>query len=135
MLELLGLPYSPWSEKARWALDARGIAYQRRKLDPIVGLDLLGKLAGCTGKSLKFIGKLIAAGVDPDFVADEVTPLLHSIIAGNTRFARELLKFELDTRSKYYAAALAWAKRDGYQGLCREMVARKKRRGVAVSGS
>ena len=26
--ELLHIPYSPWSEKARWALDARAITYR-----------------------------------------------------------------------------------------------------------
>ena len=27
MNELIYLPYSPWSEKARWALDAHGIVF------------------------------------------------------------------------------------------------------------
>ena len=37
MTELLGLPYSPWSEKARWALDARRVPYRSRTYAPIVG--------------------------------------------------------------------------------------------------
>ncbi|CAN5905327.1 hypothetical protein BH11MYX2_BH11MYX2_17410 [soil metagenome] len=37
MAELLGLPYSPWSEKAYWALDARRITYTRRKYQPMLG--------------------------------------------------------------------------------------------------
>ena len=37
MTELLGLPYSPWSEKARWALDARGVPYRDVTYAPLVG--------------------------------------------------------------------------------------------------
>ncbi|HEY4056102.1 MAG TPA: glutathione S-transferase N-terminal domain-containing protein, partial [Kofleriaceae bacterium] len=37
MAELLGLPYSPWSEKAFWALDARRITYTRKKYQPMLG--------------------------------------------------------------------------------------------------
>jgi glutathione S-transferase len=35
--ELLGLPYSPWSEKARWALDVRHVPYTYRTYAPLVG--------------------------------------------------------------------------------------------------
>jgi glutathione S-transferase len=37
MTELLGITYSPWSEKARWALDARGVAYTFRFYQPLLG--------------------------------------------------------------------------------------------------
>src|SRR5262245_28782286 len=37
MLELLGLPYSPWSEKARWALDVRKVPYRYRVYQPLIG--------------------------------------------------------------------------------------------------
>jgi glutathione S-transferase len=37
MTELLGLPYSPWSEKARWALDVRRVPYTSRLYQPLVG--------------------------------------------------------------------------------------------------
>lgn len=37
MTTLLQLPYSPWSERARWALDARGIDYRRRHYQPLIG--------------------------------------------------------------------------------------------------
>ncbi|HEY4177867.1 MAG TPA: glutathione S-transferase N-terminal domain-containing protein [Kofleriaceae bacterium] len=37
MAELLGLPYSPWTEKARWALDARRITYTFRRYQPLIG--------------------------------------------------------------------------------------------------
>jgi glutathione S-transferase len=37
MIELLGVSYSPWSEKARWALEARKIPYSFRRYAPIVG--------------------------------------------------------------------------------------------------
>jgi glutathione S-transferase len=34
---LLGIPYSPWTEKARWSLDARGVAYTFRAYQPLLG--------------------------------------------------------------------------------------------------
>ena len=37
MTELLGIPYSPWSEKARWALDVRHVPYRYRTYAPLVG--------------------------------------------------------------------------------------------------
>jgi len=37
MVELLGLAYSPWTEKARWALDARSIPFRFRHYQPLVG--------------------------------------------------------------------------------------------------
>lgn len=37
MPELLGLPFSPWSEKARWALQARGVAYREVTYAPLLG--------------------------------------------------------------------------------------------------
>jgi glutathione S-transferase len=37
MIELLGLPYSPWSEKARWALDVRKVPYRYRVYQPMIG--------------------------------------------------------------------------------------------------
>lgn len=50
MVELLGVQYSPWSEKARWALQARGIAYQFRPYAPLVGeLGLRRKLGRWRG--------------------------------------------------------------------------------------
>lgn len=51
MPELLGLPYSPWSEKARWALEARGVPYVKRLYQPLLGeLGLRVKLRRWTGK-------------------------------------------------------------------------------------
>ena len=40
-LEFVALPYSPWSEKARWALDHSGVAYQEVAYLPIVGIPRL----------------------------------------------------------------------------------------------
>jgi glutathione S-transferase len=37
MLVLTGMPYSPWSEKARWALDHHRIDYQREPYSPLLG--------------------------------------------------------------------------------------------------
>jgi glutathione S-transferase len=50
MPELLGLPFSPWSEKARWALQARGVPYEERVYVPLLGEPLLRlKLGRWTG--------------------------------------------------------------------------------------
>lgn len=47
---LLGLPYSPWTEKARWALDARRVAYDFRHYQPLLGEPALrAKLKRWTG--------------------------------------------------------------------------------------
>ncbi len=46
MTELLGLPYSPWSEKARWALDARHVPYKRVHYAPLVGEPALRRRLG-----------------------------------------------------------------------------------------
>jgi glutathione S-transferase len=50
MTELLGLPYSPWTEKARWALDVRRVPYTFRHYQPLVGEPALrvklGRLRG-----------------------------------------------------------------------------------------
>jgi glutathione S-transferase len=37
MTELLGLSYSPWTEKARWALDVRHVPYTYRHYQPLLG--------------------------------------------------------------------------------------------------
>lgn len=51
MIELLGATYSPWTEKARWALDARGIAYTFVKYAPLIGeLGLRKKLGRWRGR-------------------------------------------------------------------------------------
>lgn len=36
MMELLAISYSPWSEKARWALDFQGIEYRTREYIPMI---------------------------------------------------------------------------------------------------
>jgi glutathione S-transferase len=37
MNELLGLPFSPWSEKAKWALDVRNVRHRYRVYQPLIG--------------------------------------------------------------------------------------------------
>jgi glutathione S-transferase len=50
MPELLGLSYSPWTEKARWALDVRGVSYDYRQYQPLIGeLALRRKLGRWSG--------------------------------------------------------------------------------------
>lgn len=47
---LLQLPYSPWSERARWALDARGVEYTQRRYQPLLGeLELRRRLKRWSG--------------------------------------------------------------------------------------
>jgi glutathione S-transferase len=41
MTELLGLPFSPWTEKARFALDARRVPYRFRHYQPLLGEPML----------------------------------------------------------------------------------------------
>ena len=44
-MELLGLSYSPWTEKAKWALQARSVPFTYRQYQPVVGeLALRSKL-------------------------------------------------------------------------------------------
>ncbi len=43
---LLALRYSPWSERARWALDHHGIRYQLLRHEPFVGERRLRRLTG-----------------------------------------------------------------------------------------
>src|SRR5881394_1648957 len=37
MRTLISLSYSPWSEKARWALDHRGVEYRTEEYTPMLG--------------------------------------------------------------------------------------------------
>ena len=39
--ELVSLSYSPWSEKARWALDHHGIEYRNIAYTPMLGVPRL----------------------------------------------------------------------------------------------
>jgi glutathione S-transferase len=70
MTELLGLPYSPWSEKARWALDVRRVPYESRLYQPLLGEPALRwKLGRFTGRvSVPVLttddGKVIADSAD-----------------------------------------------------------------------
>jgi glutathione S-transferase len=51
MTELLGLAYSPWTEKARFALDARRVPYRFRHYQPLLGEPALRlKLRRLTGR-------------------------------------------------------------------------------------
>jgi glutathione S-transferase len=46
MPTLICLPYSPWSERAAWALDRRGIAYDKEVYEPVLGELRLRRLRG-----------------------------------------------------------------------------------------
>ncbi|HWB77605.1 MAG TPA: glutathione S-transferase N-terminal domain-containing protein [Nannocystaceae bacterium] len=35
--QLWSLPYSPWSEKAKWALEDSGVRYQKQRYEPLIG--------------------------------------------------------------------------------------------------
>lgn len=50
--QLIALPYSPWSEKARWALDHHQIPYRESVYSPLFGMPLL------RWKTKKFKGRL-----------------------------------------------------------------------------
>ena len=69
MPELLQLPYSPWSERARWALDLTGVAYTTRTYQPLIGelglRRLLHKWRGPVGAPVLRDGpSVIAGGLD-----------------------------------------------------------------------
>ncbi|MCA9609090.1 MAG: glutathione S-transferase N-terminal domain-containing protein [Myxococcales bacterium] len=50
MVDLYSLVYSPWSEKARWALDHHRIAYRRVRYEPVIGeLGLRRRMGKWTG--------------------------------------------------------------------------------------
>lgn len=46
MADLISLPYSPWSDKAKWALAVRGVDVRVRNYAPIVGEPRLRRLLG-----------------------------------------------------------------------------------------
>jgi glutathione S-transferase len=51
MTELMGISFSPWSEKARWALDVRRVPYNYRPYQPLLGEPALRwKLGRLTGR-------------------------------------------------------------------------------------
>lgn len=51
MTELLGLEFSPWTERARWALDVRRVPYTFRRYQPLIGEPALRvKLRRPTGR-------------------------------------------------------------------------------------
>jgi glutathione S-transferase len=51
MTQLVGIPYSPWSEKARWALEARHVPYERVVYAPLVGeLPMRRRTGNWTGR-------------------------------------------------------------------------------------
>lgn len=51
MIELIAISYSPWSEKARWALDHHGVRYDEVEYMPMLGEPALRKRLGkWTGK-------------------------------------------------------------------------------------
>jgi glutathione S-transferase len=62
MVELLHLSYSPWSEKARWALERRGVAFRARHYQPLLGeLELrlrLRRLRGPVGVPFLYDGEV-----------------------------------------------------------------------------
>lgn len=43
---LIALPYSPWSEKARWALQASGVPFHEQHYQPLIGELALRRLTG-----------------------------------------------------------------------------------------
>lgn len=45
-MQLIGLSYSPWTEKAKWALEVRGVPFSYRQYQPVVGELALRKKLG-----------------------------------------------------------------------------------------
>jgi len=69
MIELVHIPYSPWSEKARWALDVARLGYRSRYYAPVVDEPALRwrlrKLRGNVSAPVLFVdGRAIADSFD-----------------------------------------------------------------------
>lgn len=63
---LLHLPYSPWSERARWALDVRGVDYRSQIYAPLLGEPALRKALGKWKGPVSVPVLLSAEGPVPD---------------------------------------------------------------------
>jgi glutathione S-transferase len=63
---LLHLPYSPWSERARWALRVRGVVHRLRTYQPVLGelalRRLLGRWRGPVSVPVLLVGDRALAG-------------------------------------------------------------------------
>jgi len=67
MDQLVGMPYSPWTEKARWALDHHRIAYRFHEHVPLLGEPLL-RLRAPKGKKATVPLYLAAEGAIVDSI-------------------------------------------------------------------
>lgn len=67
--ELLGLPYSPWTERARWPLDVRGVAYEKRLYSPLLGEPALRRKLG---KWRGIVSVPVLTDDDGNVVADSI---------------------------------------------------------------
>lgn len=63
-IELIQFPYSHYNEKARWALDFKGIAHKRRNLLPGPHMRTMRKLTGRTAVPALRLGDEIVQGSD-----------------------------------------------------------------------
>lgn len=77
MLTLIGAYFSPWSEKARWALDHHGVDYRYREHVPVLGeLALRVRLRAIRGRvsvpALLFDGKALRESFDIARYADSI---------------------------------------------------------------
>lgn len=88
--------------------------------------NLLLTLASRKGKGLRFVHRLVELGVDPNFVGDDTTPILHAVRTGNLRFVEVLLEIpSLDTRSVHYERAIAWARNTRQAAVAKKLLQRQ----------
>ncbi len=72
---LFGLYYSPWTERARWAMDLYGVEYRYREHSPLIGEWLLRFHARKTGLSRATVPLLIDG---PVAVGDSFDIMMHA---------------------------------------------------------
>lgn len=144
MNELLGLPYSPWSEKAKWALEARGVAYRFKTYQPLLGEPMLRLKTG------RWAGKVTV----PVLTTDDGTTLTDSLDIARWadgrgegpalfpagRDAEVLAWVERSERALFAGRALSLARTSADPAALLEMVPRPLRgtgalaRGLALFG-
>ena len=109
--ELLHFPYSPYNEKARWALDFKGIAHTRTTMLPGPHLGPMRKRTGQTATPVLRIGDRYVAGsaaILAELEHLQPEPRLFPRDAEQARRALEIQKyFDADLAPRIRRAVLA----------------------------
>ena len=96
-LQLYGMSFSPYSEKARWALDHHGVAYEWHEHVPMLGERALRRRAGTPGKTAS-----VPLAIDGETVfGDSLAIAQHAdqVGSGAPLLADDAVVIEWDARS------------------------------------